>query len=99
MEMLSRILSRPNNGSVNPGAIDHVLLLLLNRFPEAELCRPTVAARLKRGYKSAVATPISALARATSCSARRISGRRNSNSDGKPAATDALDTGIAVGCS
>jgi hypothetical protein len=57
------------------------------------LAVPSSVVMLKRGTKSAVATPMRALAATSYCSALRRSGRRSSGVDGNPTVT----TGT-IGC-
>src|SRR5919198_5113304 len=62
------------------------------------LCKPMAPVSENFGNKSAVAAPTCAVAAASCLSALRISGRRLSNSEGRPTSTSGGKAGIgAVG--
>src|SRR5215510_4157443 len=58
-----------------------------NHCEISELSKPPDALSVTVGYQAATATPIWAFAEATWRSAAATSGRRSSNSDGRPAGT------------
>src|SRR5690349_20789863 len=86
--MLARIRPASNNGQLTDGPKDQKLLFQLARL--AGLLPDTASDPVneKRGNRSAVATPMRAVAAWTCASARRMSGRRRNNSDGNPIGTE-----------
>ncbi len=66
-------------------------LPLLNRPESSVLAVPKLAVSEMRGKKAARAAPMLALAAISCCSAARMSGRRISSSDGRPAGTSTVE--------
>src|SRR6266478_6658015 len=85
--MFARILPPSNIGQVTVGPKDQRPLLALAKDLSEMLSRPAAPVRLNLGNKSAVATPMFAVAAASCRSACRTSGRRRNNSDGSPGGT------------
>ena len=68
-----------------------------NRPSRSALTRPRLPVSVMRGKKLARAAPMLALAAISCCSAARMSGRRSSSSDGRPAGTGAKAGSSATG--
>ena len=79
------------------GPADQNRLPAENQSPALTLSKPAVPVRKNFGNKSAVATPISAVAAASWRSARCTSGRRNNNSEGSPTGTTGGAAGMGAG--
>ena len=89
MSKIGRLMLGPN---------DQARLAALNRPSRSPLTRPRLPVSEMRGKKLARAAPMLALAPINCCSAARMSGRRSSRSDGRPAATSAKVGKSAAGC-
>ncbi len=74
---------KSSKGAAIAGPTDHIGLITSEATP-SPVCRPPAAVTATCGNKSAVATPISAVAPANWRSASTMSGRRRRRSIGKP---------------
>ncbi|GMU45665.1 MAG: hypothetical protein AMXMBFR26_04470 [Porticoccaceae bacterium] len=97
--MVARTRPPRKIGQLSAGPIDQKRLLQSKKSPALSLASPAPPSSENRGYSSAVATPMRAVAAASSRSARRRSGRRRSRSDGSPAGSPAGAAGIGAAAS
>ena len=91
--MLARMRPESKIRHCTVGPADQKLLPLVNQSLALTLSNPAAPVRKNFGNKSALATPMLAVAAASCRSATCTSGRRRSNSEGSPTGT----TGGAAG--
>jgi hypothetical protein len=94
--MFARIRPPANTGQTTCGPRDQNRLAPVKTSAASVAATPSVPVSSSRGNRSAVATPIRAVAAASSRSARRTSARRRSSSDGSPTGTADGPGGIAA---
>src|SRR4051812_50124582 len=95
----ARMLPPAKIGQLMLGPIDQERRPQLRRRSRSALATPREPVRATRGKRSLVATPMLAVAAWSEAAARRMSGRRSSRSEGRPAGVTggALGVGAARG--
>src|SRR5262249_981202 len=94
--MFARIFPASKTGQLIVGPMDQNLLPRVNQSLVLTLSRPAMPVRENLGNRSAIAAPTCAVAAASCRSARRMSGRRLSRSEGNPTSTSGGRVGISV---